>query len=199
MDLFDKLKNKAAEAVNQAAGSAATKGSKTVQVGFASMPESLAEFAALPQAQLSMPFETAALFAAALCVYPLNKDECVAMINYLKGPEPLGVPAMQFLATRMAQNKKAGYLGASYFDGATPANEYAPTKPYTVSVSENPHSYATAGYAKLFLKSGGADSPRPVAMRQAKDGKWYLWEYSSILLDIVSPESTNAWSTRGFR
>jgi hypothetical protein len=162
------------------------------------MPETLAEFTALPQAAMVTPFDTAALFVAALCVYPLNKDVTVAMINHLKGPNPLSNSDIQFLAARMAQNNKAGFIGASYFDGATPKNEYAPAEPYTVTVSENPYSYQEQGYARLFVKSGGADNPRPVTMRQAKDNKWYLWEYSSLLSDILAPESTNPWATRGF-
>ena len=213
MSLFDKLKNKATGAVNQTARSTVNQATKTagqaagniikgsnksVQVVFNSMPETVSEFTALPQAQLSTPFDTAALFVAALCVYPLNKDECVAMINHLKGPAPLGTPDIQFLTTRMQQNNKAGFLGASYFDGATAANDYAPSEPFTVTVSENPYSYDNAGYAKVFVKSGGADTPRAITSRQAKDGKWYLWEYSSILVDILSPESTNVWSTREF-
>jgi hypothetical protein len=94
----------------------------------------------------------------------------------------------------MAQNNKAPFLGASYLNGATPQNEYTPSEPFTVTVSENPYSYSEQGYAKLFAHSGGGDSPRPIKMRQAKDGKWYLWEYSSILLDIRVPESTNPWA-----
>jgi len=205
MGLFDKLKNKAAGSINQASKAAGQsagniiKGSnKSVQVTFASMPETLSEFIALPQAAMATPFDTAALFVAALCVYPLSKDESIAMINHLKGPAPLGTPDIQFLARRMEQNNKAGFLGASYMNGATTANDYTPTEPFTVTVSENPYSYDNAGYAKLFVKSGGADSPRAITSRQAKDGKWYLWEYSSLLSDILSPESTNVWSTREF-
>ena len=195
MGLFDKIKNQATKATGQAAGSIIQGSNKTVQVTFPSMPETLAEFTALPQAELANPFDTTALFVAALCVYPLNKDESIAMINHLKGPNPLSTPNIQFLATRMAQNNKAGFLGASYFDGATPQNDYAPSEPYTVSVSENPNKSGDVGYVKLFVRSGGADLPRSVTTRQAKDGKWYLWEYSSILVDIRAPESTNVWST----
>ena len=37
--------------------------------------------------------------------------------------------------------------------------------------SENPHSYDVQGMAKLFIPSGGADSPRPIQLCKAKDGK----------------------------
>ena len=81
----------------------------------------------------------------------------------------------------------------SYFNGATPQNDYAPSEPYTVTVSENPYSRDNAGYLKLFIRSGGADSPRYVTLRNAKDGKWYLWE-QFLLSDIRAPESTNPWA-----
>ena len=167
---------------------------KSVSVVFQSMPETLAAFTALPQAAMQTPFDTAAMLVAALCAYPHSKDESIAMVNYLKGPAPLSNREITFVADRMAQNSKAGFLGASYMDGATPQNDYAPAAPCTVAVSENPYSYDTPGCAKLFLKSGGGDSPRPVTMRQAKDGKWYLWEFSTVLTDIRAPESTNPWA-----
>jgi hypothetical protein len=198
MSLFDKIKNQAAGAASQAVGQAASntgKGSgKSVNVTFNAMPETLAEFQALPQAAMQTPFDTAALFVAALCVYPLSKNECVAMIYFLKGPAPLSNRDISFLSDRMSQNNKATFLGASHLNGATPQNEYAPSEPYTVTVSEDTYSYQQAGYANLKIRSGGADSPRSISMRQAKDGKWYLWEYSSLLTDIRAPESTNPWA-----
>ena len=198
MGLFDKIKNQTAGAVSNAVGQAVNNigksSGKTVPVTFASMPETLSEFTALPQAAMATPFDTAALAVAALCVYPLSKDECVSMLNYLRGPNPMSARDISFLSERMAQNGKAPFLGASYLNGATPQNDYAPSEPYTVTVSDNPYSYEVQGVTKLFVKSGGGDSPRAVAMRQAKDGKWYLWEYSSLLLDIRAPESTNPWA-----
>ena len=80
-----------------------------------------------------------------------------------------------------------------YFVGSTPENDYQPNAPYTVEVSENQYSYEEQGIAKLFISSGGADSPRPIKLRKAKDGKWYLWE-QFLLTDIRKPESTNPWA-----
>jgi len=198
MSLFNKIKNQAIGAVGQAANAPAKGSNKSVPVTFAAMPETLDEFAALPQAAMQTPFDTAAMTIAAICVFPLSKDICVSMLNFLKGPAVLTPKDISFLAERMAQNSKAGFLGASYLNGATPQNEYTPSEPYTVTVSENPYSYDNEGYARLFVKSGGADSPRPITLRQAKDGKWYLWEYPGLLSDILSPESSNPWATRGF-
>ena len=169
-------------------------GNNSVSVTLDSMPTTLAEFTALPQAALTTPFDTAALTVAALFVYANNKDFAVEMLNYLRGPNTMSQRDVSFLSERMSQNKKWGFLGASYFKGAGPKHNYMPSMPYTVTVSENPYSYTNQGHATLYIKSVGADSPRPVTLRQAKDGKWFLWEYSSLLLDIRAPEYLNPWA-----
>ena len=64
---------------------------------------------------------------------------------------------------------------------------------YSINVSENPYSYQNEGYATLYVNSGGADSPRSVQLRLAKDGKWYLWE-QYLLAEIRKPESENPWA-----
>ena len=41
----------------------------------------------------------------------------------------------------------------------------------------------------------GADSPRPMKLRQkASTGEWFLWEYSSILSGIRIPAAEDPWS-----
>ena len=163
---------------------------RSAQIVFAALPQTLAEFTALPQAAMQNPFDTAALFVAAMCAYPQSTPEAIAMVNHLKGPQPLSGYDTQFLADRM---RGKDYLPRSFFAGATPANNYTPARPYTLTVSQTPYSYQEQGYAKLALLSGGADSPRPIQLRQAKDGCWYLWE-QFLLSDIRPPEASNPWA-----
>ena len=68
MSIFDKLKSTAQQAVNTATKSI---GSKRETFTFTSLPESLAEMQALPEASLDTPFKTAALTVLALCAYLL--------------------------------------------------------------------------------------------------------------------------------
>ena len=126
----------------------------------------------------------------ALCFYPQDKNASLAMLNFLRGPRPLSTYEQQFIADRF---RSADYVPRSYFNGATPQNDYVPSEPYTIKVSENPYSYQNENYAKLFVTSGGADSPREIVMRLAKDGKWYLWD-QFILSGIRQPESSNPWA-----
>ena len=187
MGLFDNLK----QAVGSVAGNAVQNlGNKVVNVQFTKLPETLDEFKSLTQATLSTPFDTAAMTVLALCFYPKDKELSLSMLGYLKGPQPLSEHDKQFLRDRFMDKD---YVPRSYFEGATPQNDYTPVEPYTIKVSENPYSYQDQGYAKLFLQSGGADSPRYVQLRQAKDGKWYLWE-QYILADIRQPESADPWA-----
>ena len=191
MAFFDKLKNQATAAVTQAVKqTAANIGSKTEKIVFADIPESLEALEALPQAALSTPFDTAALTVVALSVYPADKELCFRMLDYLRGPRPMNGADKQFIADRF---RDKDYVPRSYFGGATPNNDYMPSVPYTVTVKSDPHSYDEQGIAKLFIPSGGADDPRPIKLRQAKDGKWYLWE-QFLLTGIRQPESSNPWA-----
>ncbi|MBP0990232.1 MAG: hypothetical protein J5874_03530 [Oscillospiraceae bacterium] len=186
MGFFDKIKEQAKEAVAKATKPA----NETKKIVFADIPETLEAFTGLKEAELSDPFETAALTVVALCLYPADKELCFKMLEYLKGPAGLSNMEKQFINDRFMDKD---YVPRSYFDGATPKNDYTPASPYTISVSSNPYSYDQEGMAKLFLTSGGADSPRPVSLRKAKDGKWYLWD-QILLSDIRKPESENPWA-----
>ena len=163
---------------------------RSERIVFPGIPQSMEEFQALPQARLATPFDTAALTVLAFCVYPQNKDLSLAMVDFLRGPRPLTTMDKHFIADRFMDKD---YVPRSYFVGAVPANDYTPTQPYTVVVSEEPYSYVQQGYVKLNISSGGADSPRQVQMRNAKDGKWYMWE-QYLLVGIRQPESSNPWA-----
>lgn len=201
MALFDMFKNKAENAIKKGVNTAVTQGfnkatsavsnlgNKKEKIVFSSLPSTFEEFASLPQAALSTPFDTAAMTVLAFCYYPQNKDLALQMVNYLRGPRPLSGD-MSFIADRF---RDSDYVPRSYFEGSTPANDYTPDEPYTIVVTENPYSYQNEGYATLYITSGGADSPRSVQLRKAKDGKWYLWE-QFILVGIRQPESSNPWA-----
>ena len=160
------------------------------RITFYDLPETLEAFKVMAEAKQDTPFGTAALTVLAFCVYPKNKELSLEMLDFLRGPRPLSVMDKQFIADRF---RDKDYVPRSYFDGATPENNYQPSAPYTITVSENPYSYQNEGYATLYVTSGGADSPRSVQLRLAKDGKWYLWE-QYLLADIRKPESENPWA-----
>lgn len=165
-------------------------GNRSEAVVFPTLPDSPAAFRALPQAALATPFDTAALTVLALCFYPQDRDAALEMLDYLRGPRPLTPYDRQFIRDRFMDHD---YVARSYFRGATPANDYQPAQPYTVVVSENPYSYQNEGYAKLYLQSAGADSPRAVDLRKKGDGSWLLWE-QFLLSDIRMPVKDDPWA-----
>ena len=186
MGFLDNLKKIIGGGTNVVTGS-----NKSFDVVIPNMPADLTSFKALPQASLVSPYDTAALCVVALSFYPKDRELCYAALDFLRGPRPLSGVDKQFINDRFMDGKD--YLMRSYFNGATPQNDYAPSEPHTVTVSENPYSRDNAGYLKLFIRSGGADSPREIVLRNAKDGKWYLWD-QFLLSDIRAPESTNPWA-----
>ena len=178
MSIFDKLKTGVAGG-----------GSQTFT--FTALPESLAQMQALPEATLDDPFKTAALTVCALCVYAADKNIGAEMLNWLRGPRPLGAFDISFLNDRFRDGNT--YVPFSYFKGATPDNNYTPAQPYTITIETNPYSDANEGYKKLFVRSSGADNPREIVLRMKGDGTWLLWE-QAILVGIRAPKTADPWA-----
>ena len=187
MSIFDKLLKKNTQtAVNTASGSFADKETFV----FNALPESLSELQSLPEASLDSPFATAALTVCSLCVYAVDKQIGTEMLNYLRGPRPLSNHEISFLNDRFSEVK---YVPFSYFKDAVPSNDYTPSEPFTLTVESGVYSDANKGYKKLFIRSGGADSPREILLRQSSDGKWYLWD-QFLLLSIRKAKSDDPWA-----
>ncbi len=162
---------------------------KKERIMFDQLINNYEDFVGLADKQMTNPFYTVAFTIYALNMYPKNKEESLKMLTYLCGPRGLSEMDKQFIRDRFMDKD---YVPRSYFEGALPSNDYTPSIPYTIMVHDSPYSYQNEGYMTLFVQSGGADSLRQVQVRQAKDGKWYLWE-QMLLADIRKPESENPW------
>ena len=129
------------------------------------LPATVEELAAMPQAALTVPEEVAALTVAALARFPENQEDAVRMLDFLRGPRPLNGIDKQFLKDRFRGKE---YLMRSFFAGSSPENNYTPSMPYRVVVSENPYSRSqlAEGYLTLYVNCSGADSPRPLKLRK---------------------------------
>lgn len=192
MSIFDRLKSAANTAVGNAVKQGVSNlGNKSETFTFTALPESVDQLKALPEASLDSPFKTAALTVCALCAYAADKQIGIEMLNFLKGPKPLSPFEISFIDDRLRDGKT--YVPFSYFKGATPDNNYTPTEPFSVTVSSNPYSNANEGYMKLFIRSGGADSPREIVMRMKGDGRWFLWD-QFLLPDIRKPKAEDPWA-----
>lgn len=163
---------------------------KTERFVFDKLPQGITELQEMAEAVLETPFQVAALTVVALCRYGDSPEKACEMLNYLKGPQPLTKHENQFLRDRLAGKS---YKPFSFFQGATPENNYTPNKPYTITVSAGPYSFQEEGYAKLMLSSSGADSPRQITLREKpSSGQWFLWE-QYLLSDIREPKAADPW------
>ena len=164
----------------------------TYTITFDQLPQTLEQMQALPQADLKKPEEVAALTIAALCVYPADKAESIRMLNFLRGPRPLSPMEEQFIRDRFMDGRD--YIPRSYFKGAVPENEYTPSQPYTIELSDSHAQIAEEGYRRFDVKSGGADSARPITLRnKPSTGEWFLWE-QMLLAQIRVPVSADPWA-----
>ncbi len=198
MGFFDKLKNNVENTANSIANDIGSNPDGLANASCVSnvldkIPSSVDELKTMDGADLKDPNKVIALTIAAFCSYPVNKDICIEMLNFLKGPKPLSPYEKQFLRDRLSGKE---YVISSYFDGATPQNNYEPKSPYTIKVYKTPHSedLIGEGYLQLFLKSGGADNARGIKLRsKPSTGQWFLWEYF-ILPDIRKPVASDPWA-----
>lgn len=179
----------------EAKNSRALPGTVTAEykVSFQSLPENLTQLRSLDGSSLLDPAYTAALTIAALSRYPSNKEAALDMLAFLQGPRELSVFDKQFLADRF---RDKDYVPRSYFWGAVPNNNYAPTEPFTITLFENPYSRSKLdqGYLTLWVCSGGADSPRQITLRnKPSTGQWFLWE-QFLLSDIRKPIALDPWA-----
>ena len=192
MGIFDVFK-KGQNTTNQSTGSTASREEKTFT--FARLPQNLEELKALPESALTDRFATAALTVLALNVYPENPEASFAMIDFLRGPDPMTTFQKQFLKDRFMDGKN--YLLRSYMEGATVDNNYEPSLPYRITVMSLAHSNDSIGYGyvTLYIQSAGADSPRGIRLRtKPSTGQWFVNVYDGLLAGIRIPKADDPWA-----
>lgn len=162
---------------------------------FPALPESVSQLLTLPGVSFHDPFSVAAMAVAAFCRFPADREGCYAMLDAIKGPQPLSNIDKSFIKDCFMDGKD--YVPRSYFEGAVPENDYTPNRPYTIRVRESAHSRDQwdQGYITLYLKSGGADSERPVTLRhKPSTDEWFLWNHTGLLAGIRVPKSADPWA-----
>ena len=193
--LVNKLKRKASGSVSTTRLSNTLYNTATntdKQYTFKNLPQNVEEMKAMKEADLQDPYAVAALTVVALMRYESSIDDCYDMLNFLKGPEELSTYEKGFLRDRFEGKKY--YKVRSFFMGATPQNDYTPSTPYKIKIRSNRDSFASDGWATLWLFSGGADNPRTIKLRQKKStGQWFLNEIQ-FLSDIRTPASDDPWN-----
>ncbi len=164
---------------------------KSWQVTFNQLPKNIGDFKSIYDKHCKEAHQLAALTVVALGLWAENKEEAIKMINLLKGPEELSNYEIQFISERL---EGRAYIVSSYFEGSTVENGYKPAEPYRINIRVLPHSYGEKGYVKFYLQSSGADSPRPIQLREKPStGQWFLWD-QMLLSEIRKPENEDPWA-----
>ena len=203
MSIFDSLKQAAISALKRESRKAVNKAVNTAvqNIGkgrnhtetftFDALPQTLEALQALPEAKLDTAFKTTALTILALSRYESDPQTAYAMLSWLKGPDDFSTSEKSFLQDRLRGKE---YKVRSFFEGATPENDYTPNKPYVISVIENSYSFDNENWATLYVTSGGADNPRNIKLRKKPStGQWFLNDIQ-CLSDIRLPKSEDKWA-----
>lgn len=204
MSLMDKILNQATHAIKskakQGLNSATNKvenkiasavTSKKETFTFEALPQSLEELKALKEAELKTPYQAAALAVVALCTFAKDSAVTYEMLDFLNGPDEVSTYTKQFIKERLEDKS---YLPFSFFEGATPKNNYTPAVPYKITVFSNSYSFNEENWGTIYVTSGGADSPRGIKVRKKPStGQWFVNDIQ-ILTDIRIPEAQNPWA-----
>ncbi|MCA9796181.1 MAG: hypothetical protein KC910_30450 [Candidatus Eremiobacteraeota bacterium] len=170
------------------------------QIRIDQVPTSADEFLALRERLATTPEGGAACVIATLLAF--SKDyqvgmQCLTLIldqrnvgqgDVYKGHAPIS--AIMYHIDRISGYKLWPYLGFAYVKGATAANNYQTSPPYTVVTKRQRNSGTDeSGQVKIFIYNDGF-SPRPVTLRRNDKGIWKAYELSSMFLNVNPPAST---------
>lgn len=88
----------------------------------------------------------------------------------------------RYLLQTQIRDKPNSKLGWIYYKGAAPNNGYTPTAPpYRIEFETNQFTIDNNGQWRLLTRTQGADSPRPIRVRQLSNGQWRVREFSSLM------------------
>ena len=164
-----------------------------VAVAHAELPKTLEEFQAQVGAQANDPKLAVRLFMDGIHVYlsgekDLGKQFIMEMSRYKEWNES----QHRMLLERM---DSMPHIYRSYAEGATPENHYEMDPQsyelvYSGEVNLKPYDDKPEGdFAKLFIRSGGADAPRSLTLQRNNAGLYKVYEFSSLNLDIRPPKA----------
>jgi len=173
------------------------------------------------QYELDSPYKTMALLFLALRTWtPANKTDCHEMLDYLTNT---AVDSWQtdaeghklsrkfsqyqfwtdFLRDRMMQNEKYRFIGNAYLNGATPANDYTPTLPITITVRQSVYDpfkpsnghLTDPSLRQVLVSLAGDDNDRYSLFYQDQRGDWRVFgdNWMGLLADVKEPEADSVW------
>ena len=152
-------------------------------VDFKAFKERYKEVAVSPKGAVRMYFD-------ALYTYietdPLKKAEGVKMLRYSlhEGRNWESSPAWGTFVSRL-KDRNYHYIFRSFAEDTSPLGRYKmdPDDYKLVFVDARPE----ADFFRIQIESSGADSPRPVHVKQFEDGLWYVINNHGTYTDVRHP------------
>lgn len=136
----------------------------------------------------SKPEDVVKLFLDSIQTYldPTQKEKGIAMIAVLINQDGWDKAAggISFFRDKL---KNMPYIFRSYAKGSTPENNYQmDSKNYEIEITRSEKVDEIT--QKIFVKSSGADSARPITLvKDTKANVWIVHEFSSIYVDVRKP------------
>jgi hypothetical protein len=166
-------------------------------VNIPSVPTTTEEFITLRNKIATTPEGGAAMFVLAMQLYVKKPEmgmECVismvdlgALQQSNKGYKgyDLGTSTKNLFKSQLSQ---APHIPFSYYKDTSPKDGYKASPPFKVETSINRYSGTESeGKLKVFVKSSGADTPRPITLKKNDKGVWKATEWSSLIVGVRKP------------
>jgi hypothetical protein len=166
------------------------------------IPHTLAKFLELRNQIAAKPQGAVVMMLVAMRIYqqyPVEGMKCLTaactsplVVTATTNPGAYEGYVMGNISELKLKLESLSYLPFVYYQGASPSNKYTPSAPpYVTEMLVNQYSYIESNDGstriKVFVKTLGADSPRPVTVR--KIGDYYrITEYSSLYLAPKPPQ-----------
>lgn len=161
------------------------------------LPTNVEEFKLMRDEVAKTPEGGAAMFIIALKIYSGHPSEglkCLIVqreINdlHVSGGEDsysgYAMPGCE-LSLIKTQLCRQPYIPDSYFVGTSPENDYKINEgDLQFDITTNPYSGdPSTGKVKVFVRSSGADTARPVQMQRNTKGIWKVKELTSLIVGI---------------
>ncbi len=163
-----------------------------LKVSVKAIPGNADEFSELTAEMPNTPEGAAARMVLALTLYCADQGAGEIVLTMVVHPGQLAPGSGESKLSKRSLDLIKNQIGGrpnrmhSYFTGTSPEQSYQlPQPPYSLEFTTNPHSgRAEEGRIKLFIKSSGADSPRPITVQTDSSGTWKAAEWSSLLSGI---------------
>jgi hypothetical protein len=170
------------------------------EIAIGTIPETLDAFVALRDRITGTPEGGAAVTVVAMLLYARDPDDelgrqalTLALDRSRIKPSDTAMLGWRLrpIDVQRLEMRVAGrpWMLQSYVKGTSPEEGYRlPAPPLVMTVfPDRLTGNVESELRKVFIVSSGADSPRPVTLKQNTSGIWKAWEWSSLTVGVRPP------------